>query len=99
VTGISAIERDITARKREEQERVKLIGELTEALGNIKTLKGLLPICASCKKIRDDHGYWQKVESYISDHTQAEFTHGICPDCLRRLYPEYMTGNKPEPAV
>ena len=99
VMGISAIERDITERKREEEERVKLIGELTEALGNVKTLRGLLPICASCKKIRDDHGYWQKVESYISDHTQAEFTHGICPDCLRRLYPEYSVGNKPEPAV
>jgi PAS domain S-box-containing protein len=89
VVGVSAIERDITARKREEEERIKLIGELTEALGNVKTLRGLLPICASCKKIRDDHGYWQKVESYISEHTQAEFTHGICPDCLRRLYPEY----------
>src|ERR1700722_7540309 len=92
VVGISAIERDITARKREEEERVKLIGELTEALGNIKNLRGLLPICASCKKIRDDRGYWQKVESYISDHTQAEFTHGICPECLRRLYPEYSVG-------
>jgi PAS domain S-box-containing protein len=92
VVGVSAIERDITIRKREEEERVKLIGELTEALGNIKTLRGLLPICASCKKIRDDRGYWQKVESYISEHTQAEFTHGICPECLRRLYPEYTVG-------
>ena len=99
VIGISAIERDITAQKREEEERVRLIGELTEALGNIKTLRGLLPICASCKKIRDDRGYWQKVESYISDHTQAEFTHGICPDCLRRLYPEYTVGGKLEAAA
>jgi len=89
VIGISAIERDITARKREENERLKLIQELTDALGKIKTLRGLLPICASCKKIRDDRGYWQKVESYISGHTGAEFTHGICPDCMRRLYPEY----------
>jgi PAS domain S-box-containing protein len=96
VVGISAIEHDITLRKREEEERIRLIGELTEALGNIKTLRGLLPICASCKKIRDDRGYWQKVESYISDHTQAEFTHGICPECLRRLYPEYTIGHKPE---
>ncbi|MDB6022286.1 MAG: putative sensor protein [Pedosphaera sp.] len=93
VIGVSAIERDITARKREEEVRLKLIQELTDALGNIKTLTGLLPICASCKKIRDDGGYWQKVESYISAHTGAEFTHGICPDCLRQLYPEYTVKN------
>jgi len=89
VIGVSAIERDITALKHEEQERLKLIDELTLALANIRTLRGLLPICASCKKIRDDGGYWQKVESYISQHSEAEFTHGICPDCLSRLYPEY----------
>lgn len=94
VIGVSAIERDITARKREENERLKLIQELTDALANIRTLKGLLPICASCKKIRDDRGYWQKVESYISNHTGAEFTHGICPDCMHRLYPEYTLSNK-----
>jgi PAS domain S-box-containing protein len=89
VIGVSSIERDITKRKREEQERLKLIDELTQALARIKTLKGLLPICASCKKIRDDRGYWQKVELYISQHTHAEFTHGICPECVKRLYPEY----------
>ncbi|HWY78138.1 MAG TPA: PAS domain S-box protein, partial [Verrucomicrobiae bacterium] len=89
VIGVSAIERDITALKREEEERLKLIDELTMALASIRTLRGLLPICASCKKIRDDRGYWQKVESYISQHSEAEFTHGICPDCLTRLYPEY----------
>lgn len=89
VIGVSAIERDITERKREENERLKLIQELTDALAKIKTLRGLLPICASCKKIRDDRGYWQKVEFYISNHTGAEFTHGICPDCMHRLYPEY----------
>ena len=92
--GISTIERDITARKREEEERSRLIGELTEALAKIKTLSGLLPICSSCKKIRDDGGYWQKIEFYISEHTQAEFTHGICPDCLTRLYPEYSRNGK-----
>lgn len=89
VIGVSAIERDITTRKREEEVRLKLIQELTDALNNIKTLTGLLPICASCKKIRDDRGYWQMVELYISEHTGAEFTHGICPECLTRLYPEY----------
>ena len=95
VIGISAIERNITLRKREEAERLKLIQQLKDALANIKTLKGLLPICASCKKIRDDRGYWQKVESYISSHTQAEFTHGICPDCMHRLYPEYKLPGRP----
>ncbi len=89
VIGVSAIERDITTSKREEEEKVKLIDELTMALANVRTLRGLLPICASCKKIRDDQGYWQKVESYISSHSEAEFTHGICPECLQRLYPEY----------
>jgi PAS domain S-box-containing protein len=91
VIGVSAIERDITARKKQEAERVKLIKDLREALTKIKTLRGLLPICASCKKIRDDRGYWQKVESYISQHTEAEFTHGICPECRTKLYPEYDT--------
>jgi len=94
VIGVSAIERDITARKAEEAERLKLIHELTDALGKIKTLKGLLPICSSCKKIRDDKGYWQKVESFISEHTEVEFTHGICPECVRRVYPEYTLGQK-----
>jgi len=88
VMGVSSIERDITVVKREEEERLKLIEELTEALRNIKTLRGLLPICASCKKIRNDRGYWQKVETYISEHTNAAFTHGLCPECLERMYPE-----------
>lgn len=95
VVGVSAIERNITARKREELVRTQLIGELQEALANIKTLKGLLPICAACKKIRDDQGYWQKVEFYISQHTNAEFTHGICPDCREQLYPEYSVRKVP----
>ena len=58
-----------------------------EALKNIKTLRGLLPICASCKKIRDDKGYWNGLETYIHQHTEAEFTHGICPECMQKLYP------------
>jgi PAS domain S-box-containing protein len=82
IYGGSVIARDITTRKREEQERLKLIQELTEALGRAKTLAGLLPICASCKRIRDDHGYWQQVEAYISEHSDAVFTHGICPECF-----------------
>jgi PAS domain S-box-containing protein len=83
ISGASVIARDITARKREEQERIKLIGELTEALGRAKTLAGLFPICACCKRIRDDQGYWQQVEAYISEHSDAVFTHGICPDCFK----------------
>jgi AmiR/NasT family two-component response regulator len=62
--------------------------ELQEALVQVKTLRGLLPICASCKKIRDDQGYWYKVEDYLESHSEAEFTHGLCPDCTRRLYPQ-----------
>lgn len=62
--------------------------ELQEALAQVRTLSGLLPICASCKKIRDDQGYWQRVEVYIESHSEAEFTHGLCPDCAKKLYPE-----------
>ena len=81
IIGISAIERDMTDRKREEEERLALIRDLTEALASIRTLRGLLPICASCKKIRDDHGYWEQIESYLSAHTDAEFETCICPEC------------------
>jgi hypothetical protein len=62
--------------------------ELELALSDVKTLSGLLPICAGCKNIRDDKGYWNRIESYISDHSEADFTHGICPDCAEELYPE-----------
>jgi len=78
--------RDITFRKRIEEERRKLIHDLQDALVKIKRLRGLLPICASCKKIRDDKGYWNELEAYISDHSEAEITHGFCPDCLKNLY-------------
>jgi len=61
--------------------------ELTQALANIHTLSGLIPICAGCKKIRDDRGYWDQVESYIAKHSDAKFTHGICPECSRKYYP------------
>ena len=75
-----------------EKEREKLISELQEALAKVKTLSGLPPICASCKKIRDDKGYWNQIESYIGKHSDAQFSHGICPDCARRLYPEFFKG-------
>ncbi len=62
--------------------------ELEGMLAQVKRLEGMLPICAACKKIRDDKGYWQQIESYIGDHSQAVFSHGICPECARRLYPD-----------
>ncbi len=79
---------DITSRKAAEQEREQLISRLKEALANIRTLKGLLPMCAWCKNIRDDEGYWRRVEDYIKKRTDASFTHGICPQCLKKLDPE-----------
>ena len=79
------------ARKQSLLEKARLIGQLREALANVKTLSGLLPICASCKQIRDDKGYWQQVEGYIQKHSSAVFTHSICPKCARRLYPKATT--------
>lgn len=64
----------------------KTVAELQDALANVNQLSGLLPICASCKKIRDDKGYWTQIESYIRDHSEAEFSHGICPDCAKKMY-------------
>lgn len=81
--------RDISERKAAEIEREHLIHELREAMARVKNLSGLLPICASCKKIRDDQGRWHHLEIYIRDHTEADFSHGICPDCRRTLYPEH----------
>jgi DNA-binding response OmpR family regulator len=70
------------------------IEELREALDHIKTLQGILPICSFCKKIRDDQGYWSQVEGYISKHTDAQFSHGICPECLKQHYPEFAKDGK-----
>ncbi len=78
---------DVSAQKKAEDERENLIYELQNALAEVKTLSGLLPICASCKKIRDDTGYWNQIESYIHKHSMAEFSHSICPDCADKLYP------------
>ncbi len=80
---------DITARKRTEEERERLVAEREKALAEIKILGGLLPICMSCKKIRDDKGYWNQIEGYIRTHSQAEFSHGLCPDCALKMYPDY----------
>jgi len=86
--------RDITERKRAQEERERLIHELQEALAHVKQLSGLLPICASCKKIRDDKGYWTQVEKFIMIHSEATFSHGVCPDCARKLYPDIYKDTK-----
>ena len=89
LAGISFIAPIFESIRRKEGEREVMVASLKEALANVKTLSGLLPICASCKKIRDDKGYWNQIEAYIGKHTDAEFSHSICPDCRKKLYPGY----------
>lgn len=72
--------------------------ELSEALAHVKQLKGLLPICMFCKKIRDDENYWQQIEAYIGEHTEADFSHSICPECLEKHYPDYANKKRTEAA-
>ncbi len=79
---------DITERKAADRERERLITDLRKALSEVKTLQGLIPICSSCHRIRDDEGLWNRIEVYIRDHSHAELTHGLCPDCIDRLYPD-----------
>lgn len=76
-------------RKKMEQQRNSILLEREKALQEVKILRGLLPICASCKKIKDHNGYWTQIEGYIKSHSEAEFTHGICPECAERLYPDF----------
>jgi PAS domain S-box-containing protein len=90
--GTQGIARDITEHKRVQAEREKLVDELKNALAQVKTLSGLIPICASCKKIRDDKGYWNQIEIYIRDHSDAHFSHGICPECAQKLYGNFYKG-------
>jgi HTH-type transcriptional regulator, bacterioopsin transcriptional activator and related proteins len=88
VTGCIGIAFDITERARAEEQSGQLLLELQDAQAKMKILRGLLPICASCKQIRDDRGYWKQIENYICDHADVRFSHGICPDCFQRLYPD-----------
>ena len=83
------LSKEIIERKQAEAEQERLIKELQDALAHVKTLSGLLPICARCKNIRDDQGYWSQIESYICEHYEAQFSHGLCPDCAKKLFPEY----------
>jgi len=71
------------------KERENIIQKLQAALAEVKTLRGIIPICASCKKVRDDKGYWNQIESYVRDHSEAAFSHGICPECAKKLYPDF----------
>ena len=76
--------------QQQSKEKDELIAKLQDALNNVKRLSGLLPICSSCKKIRNDNGYWKQIEGYIAEHSDAVFTHGLCPDCVKKLYPKLM---------
>jgi hypothetical protein len=80
--------RNLDRRIKVEKDLEKLVNELKEALAKVKMLSGLLPICSACKKIRDDKGYWSQIEEYIREHSEADFSHGICPECARELYPD-----------
>ncbi|GEM_PF-1324294 len=95
--GLSVFFKDVSERMYAERERERLIKELQDALNKVKTLSGLLPICAFCKNIRDDGGYWHQVEAYIKEHSEANFSHGVCPDCAQKHYPEYFKETKEEP--
>ena len=91
ITAILGLQRNKLEEKREQAHR-----EREKALEDVRILRGLLPICASCKRIRDDGGYWTQIEAYIRDHSEAEFSHGICPDCAQKLYPEYYKKSAPD---
>jgi hypothetical protein len=82
------LQKEILVREKAEKELKKIVEELNKALEEVKTLQGIIPICSSCKNIRNDQGFWEKVESYIGGHTDAKFSHGVCPDCAKKLYPE-----------
>lgn len=88
VQRIAVFSRDITKEKKIEKEREKLIAELQVALDEITILREILPICASCKKIRDDKGYWNQIEAYLHEHADLKFSHSICPDCMKEQHPE-----------
>lgn len=97
VAGLIGVVIDITEKKKAEQEREALILNLQKALKEVKQLSGLLPICSICKKIRDDKGYWNQLESYIHEHSEAEFSHGICQDCAEKHYPDMDLYDDKEP--
>lgn len=88
------LNKEISERIKAEEEKEELISQLQKSISEIKTLRGILPICSYCKKIRDDEGYWNQVEVYVKQHSDARFSHGICPDCMEKHYPEYIIRDK-----
>jgi hypothetical protein len=92
--GISIYSQDITAHKAADREKERLIEELKAALSKVRLLSGLLPICSSCKKIRDDGGYWHQMETFIRAHSEAEFSHSLCPDCVAKFFPDFGNGEQ-----
>ena len=97
--GTLIIIRDVTVKKQLEEQREALVVDLQNALTQVKTLSGLIPICAHCKKIRDDSGYWHQIEAYVRDHSEADFSHSLCPDCCKVLYPELFDKEEPDDGV
>ncbi len=87
VTSALTLKREMDCRKERESELRRSNEELQQALREVKVLRGLIPICASCKKIRNDGGFWQQIEEYLGEHSEAEFSHGLCQPCLKKLYP------------
>jgi len=83
--------KEIEVRLQIQKEKEKLIDSLKQAVEEIKTLQGMLPICSICKNIRDDQGYWNCIESYFAKHSELVFSHGLCPDCAHKHYPEFYT--------
>ena len=82
-----------------EREKGQAVEALKQAMAEVKHLSGMLPICASCKKIRDDQGYWHQVEVYITEHSEADFSHGICPECCTKMYSEYFPQGRSRPST
>ena len=95
VRSALALKRAMDARKAREAELAEKNRELEQTLKEIKVLRGLIPICATCKKIRDDQGYWQQLEIYIGQRSEAQFSHGICVDCMKHLYPQFAPSKPP----
>ncbi len=95
ITGIHGVSRNITDWKHAAEERERLIADLQQALSQVKTLSGLLPVCSHCKKVRDDKGYWNQLDKYLLEHTGTFVSHGICPECAAKYYPDILSGKKP----
>jgi PAS domain S-box-containing protein len=97
--GIVEDFKDISHIKQVEEERERTIAELQRAMAEVRVLSGLLPVCVCCKKIRDDNGYWNQIEAYVREHSEADFTHSICPDCTKKLYPDLVNKKKGRPSL